>query len=47
MNELSDEVHVYLDVFAMLMLNWVFRELDGTLIVTPKDGRMLLLESKL
>jgi hypothetical protein len=47
MNELSDEVHVYLDVFATLMLNWVFGELDGTLIVTPKAGRMLLLESKL
>jgi hypothetical protein len=47
MNELSDEVHVYLDVFSMLMLNWVFGELDGTLIVTPKDGQMLLLESKL
>jgi hypothetical protein len=47
MNELSDEVHVYLDVLAMLMLNWVFGELDGTLIVAPKAGRMLLLESKL
>jgi hypothetical protein len=47
MNELSDEVHVYLDVFATLMLNWVFGELDGTLIVTPKAGRMLVLESKL
>ena len=26
MNELSDEVHVELDVFSMLMLNWVFGE---------------------
>jgi hypothetical protein len=24
----------------MLMLNWVFGKLDGTLIVTPKVGRM-------
>jgi hypothetical protein len=47
MNKLSDEVHVYLDVLAALMLNWVFGELDGTLIVAPKAGRMLLLESKL
>jgi hypothetical protein len=47
MNELSDEVHVSLDVCAMLMLNWVFFELDGTLIVTPKAGWMLVLESKL
>jgi hypothetical protein len=47
MNEISDEVHVYLDVFVALMLNWVFGELDGTLIVTPKAGQMLLLESKL
>jgi hypothetical protein len=31
----------------MLMLKWVFGELDGTLIVTPKAGQMLVLESKL
>jgi hypothetical protein len=31
----------------MLMLNWVFGKLDGTLIVAPKVGRMMLLESKL
>ena len=36
MNELSDELHVYLDVRDALMLNWVFVELDGTLIVAPK-----------
>ena len=47
MNEISDEVHVYLNVFVALMLNWVFGELDGTLIVAPKVVRMLLLESKL
>ena len=47
MNELSDEVHVYLDVFFTLMLNWVFGDIDGNLIVTPKAGRMLVLESKL
>jgi hypothetical protein len=34
-------------VFVALMFNWVFGDLDGTLIVTPKAGRMLLLESKL
>jgi hypothetical protein len=32
MNEFSDEVHVNLDVFAMLMLKWIFGELDGTLM---------------
>jgi hypothetical protein len=47
MNELSDEVHVYLDVFVALMLNWIIGELDGTLIITSEGGRMLLLESKL
>jgi hypothetical protein len=47
MNEISVEVHVYLDVFSMLMLNWVFSELNGTLIVTLKAGRMLVLEFKL
>jgi hypothetical protein len=34
-------------VFVALMLNSVFGELDDTLIVTPKVGRMLLLKSKL
>jgi hypothetical protein len=34
-------------VFAALMLNWIFGELDGTLIVAPEGGRMLLLKSKL
>jgi hypothetical protein len=47
MNENSYKVHVYLDVFVALMLNWVFGELDGTLIVTPKASQMILLECKL
>jgi hypothetical protein len=47
MNELSDEVHVYLDVLVVLMLNWVFGEINGTLIVAPKSGWMIVLESKL
>jgi hypothetical protein len=47
MNELSDEVHVYLDVFFVLILNWVFGKVDGALIFAPKVGRMLLLEFKL
>jgi hypothetical protein len=47
MNEFYDEVHVYLDLFVVLMLNSIFGELDGTLIVTPNGGLMLLLESKL
>jgi uncharacterized membrane protein SpoIIM required for sporulation len=47
MNELSDEVHVYLDVFVALMLKWIFGEIDGTMIVTLERGQMMLLESKL
>jgi hypothetical protein len=47
MNEIYDEMHVYLSVLVALMLNRVFGELDGTLIVTPKAGQMMLLESKL
>jgi hypothetical protein len=47
MNALSDEVHVYLDVLSLMMLNWVFGEIDGTLIVMPKVAQMLLLKSKL
>jgi hypothetical protein len=47
MNDLSDEVHVKLFFFPAMMLNWIFGELDGTLIVAPKAGQMLWLESKL
>ena len=47
MNELSDEVHVKFNVFAALMLNWIFAKLNGTLIITPKCSRMLLLKAKL
>jgi hypothetical protein len=38
MNELSDELHVYLDVFFAWMLNWILGELDGNMIVTPEGG---------
>jgi len=38
MNDLSDELHVYLNVFVALMLNWSFGKLDGTLIVTLEAG---------
>jgi hypothetical protein len=47
MNEISNEVHVKLDEFVTLMLNSIFGELDGTTIVSPEGGRMLLLDSKL
>ena len=47
MNELSHEVHVYLDVLVSLLLKWVFGEIDGNLIVARKASQMLLLESKL
>ena len=47
MNEFSDEVHVYLDVFVALMLNLIFDEFDGTLIVTLEGGWMLLLKYKI
>jgi hypothetical protein len=47
MNYLSDEVYVYFNVLVALMLKWIFVELDGTLIVAPEGGRILLLEYKL
>jgi hypothetical protein len=47
MIELSDEVLMYLDVFTMLILNWINSDLDGIIIVTPEGGQMFLLESKL
>jgi hypothetical protein len=42
MDDLFDEVHVYLNVFVALILNCIFEDIDGTLIVTPKGGQMLL-----
>jgi hypothetical protein len=45
--KVSNEVHVYLNVFFVLMLHWIFGELNDTLIFTPVCGWMLLLESKL
>jgi hypothetical protein len=47
MNELYGEVHVYIDVFVVLMLKCVFGEIYGTLIVAPNVGWMLLMESKI
>jgi hypothetical protein len=41
------EVHVHIDVYVVLMLNNIFVEIDGTLIVTKEGGWMLLLESKI
>ena len=46
-NELFDEVHVKFNVLAALMLNWIFAKLNGTLIITLKCSRMLLLKTKL
>jgi hypothetical protein len=47
MNDIFYEVHVHIDVYVVLMLNYIFGDLDGTLIVTQEGGWMLLLESKL
>jgi len=47
MNDIFDEVDVHLDVYVVLMLNYIFGELDGTMTVTKEGGWLLLLESKL
>jgi hypothetical protein len=47
MNEFFEEVHGKLNVFVLMMLKWIFGDLDGTMIVVQKGGRLLLLESKL
>ena len=44
MNEISNEVHVYLDMFVVLMLNWIFGDIDDTLIVVPEGVQMMELE---
>ena len=38
LNQLPDEVHVDFNVLCLLMLHWVARNVNGTLIVTPKNS---------
>ena len=37
MHKLSDVVHMDLNVFGSLLLNWIFADLNGTLVITV-DG---------
>ena len=37
-HKFSDVVHVDLDVLGSLSLNWIFRDLESTLIVTKHDS---------
>jgi hypothetical protein len=41
MYQLSDVVHMDLDVFGPLSLHWISTKLESTLIVTPNEIRML------
>ena len=34
MHKLSDVVHVNLNVSGSLLLNWIFADLNGTLVIT-------------
>jgi hypothetical protein len=47
MYQLSDVVHMDLDVFGPLSLHWVSAKLESTLIVTPNDSWMMKLDAKL
>ena len=38
MNKFYDEMHLYLNAFDVLMLYYIFGELDDTLIITPKGS---------
>jgi len=46
LDELLDEVHVDLDVLSMLMLDGVVRNVNGTLIITPKSSGLIKRKSK-
>jgi hypothetical protein len=47
MYQLSDVMHMDLDVFGPLSLHWVSTKLESTLIVTPNDSRMMELDANL
>jgi hypothetical protein len=47
MYQLSDVVHMDLDVFGPLLLHWISTKLESTLIVTPNDSWMMKLDAKL
>lgn len=47
MYQLSDVVHMDLDVFGPLSLHWVSTNLESTMIVTPNDSRTMKLDVKL
>jgi hypothetical protein len=46
-DELSNKVHVDLNVFGPLMFHWVARNVYDTLIITPKSGGMIMMNAKL
>jgi hypothetical protein len=47
MNQLSDVMHMDLDVFCSLSLHWVSAKFQSALIVTPNDSQMMELDTKL
>jgi hypothetical protein len=47
LDELWNEVHVNLNVFFPFMLQWVAINVYGTLIITPNNSRMIVLNAKL
>jgi len=47
MKELSYVVHMDLNVFGTLVLNYTAGNVDGTLIVAPKSCRLILIKTKL
>jgi len=47
MNQLSDVMHVDLDVFCSLSLHWVFEKFQCALIVTPDGIQSVELDTKL
>jgi hypothetical protein len=47
MDELSNEVHVDLNVFGSMRFHLVVRNVYGTLIIRPNGGGMIPLNEKL
>jgi hypothetical protein len=47
MNQISDVMHVDLDVFGPLVLQWITTKFQCALIVTPDDSQIVELDTKI
>ena len=47
LNQLTNKVHMQLNMFGVSMLHWVVRNVNGTLIITPQNNETMRRKAKL